>query len=176
MDTKYTVKQLNLRISNIRMRVKSNYEHETAMDTVRHAFNNGNGDITLFTKLCVALLGPSGRRRAGLNMIVWGKEYFPLVVKQDEETKVLSISLKKNRSNADWKFDEAGAHPFDEATEKEADSVILGTEALLKIVSSFANKDNTTPEAHALAKIIEGEINTAMGRTPEAVEATAEAA
>lgn len=168
MDTKFTTAQLTTRISTIAKRVKEDYEHTTAMDTLRHAYNCG--DATLFTKLCVAMMGPSGRRRGGLNMITWGKEYFPIVVKQ-EEGKALTISLLKNRSDADWKFDEANVHPFDDASKAEAASVILGTEALLKIVEGFANKDNTTAEAHALAKTIVGEVKQVLGVSPEAAQA-----
>ncbi len=172
METKYTKKQLNLRISAIRKRVASNYEHDTAMDCMRHAFDDGNGDITLFTKLCVAMLGPSGKRRGGLNMITWGKEYFPISVKQ-EDAGPLVISLKKGRSDADWKFDEANAHPFDDASEIEKASVILGTEALLRIVENFANKDNTTPEAHEAAMQAKAAIQGVMGVSPEAPAAVA---
>ena len=170
MDTKFTSKQLNLRISTIRRRVASNFEHDTGLDCIRHAYNCG--DATLFTKLCVAMMGPSGKRRGGLNMIVWGKEHFPIVVKQ-EDNGPLVISLKKGRVDADWKFDEANAHPFDDASDIEKASVILGTEALLKIVENFCNKENTTTEAHEVGMRVKSFVQSEMGVSPEAAQVAA---
>ena len=162
----YTTKQLNTRIRTIAKRVSSKYEHITAVDCVKHAYN-ASGDITLFTKLVIALLGPSERCQAGLSMIKWGRMYFPVTIVQ-EPGKALSITLKKGRSEGDWNFPDALAHPFDEASKEEAAAVIFDTEALLKIVTNFSNKENATTEAHDLAKTLVTEIEQAMGRVPEA--------
>lgn len=164
IETKLTIAQVKTRIRNISKRVASNYEHETAVECMRHAYKHG--DTTLFLSLVYALLGPSGRRKGGLAMIKWGREYFPIVIKQDESN--LRVTLKKDRSEGDWLFDKGIAHPFDEASDDEAAAVIFDTEALLKIVTSFSNRENTTPEAHTIAKTLVDTIKEATGRvTPD---------
>jgi hypothetical protein len=105
-------------------------------------------------------------------MIKWGREYFPISLKRDDDTN-LTCTLKKGRSEGDWNFPDATAHPFDEATEEEANAVMFDVETLLKIVTNFSNRKGVTDDARTLAKTFVTEAEQAMGRTPEATLAVA---
>lgn len=159
-----TSAKLKARISAVKKRVATNQDHETLVECARHAYVHG--DTSYLKNMIVALLGPSGRKIAGTKAISWAQKYFPVTVTKLDNG-AITVTLKAERAEADWKFDEAKHNVFDEGTEKELDLALLGPEYLVQMIHKITTSKKASPELIEAAKKAEVFVTSDLGLVSE---------